>query len=99
MSIRAYLSRLWVGSATSPDNIGWFAILWAWFVLFVIAELRHWPLQIAGFTLLICFFASGVPFFCRRVGLLRWWVFACLIPAIVAAIVTAYLLRSFLQLS
>ena len=88
MNIRAYFSRLWVGRVTSPDNIRWFAALWAWFVLVVLTELRHWPPQILVFTLIICFFVSGIPFFCRRVGLLRWWVFACVIPAIVAAIVT-----------
>ncbi len=98
MSIRAYVSRLWAGRITSSDNIKWLAILWAWFALIVLAELRHWPLQILAFMLLLCFFASGVPFFRRRVGLLRWWVFACVIPAIVAAIVTQCL-RSFFQLS
>jgi len=98
MNNRAYISRLWTGRVTSPDNMRWFAILWAWFTLLVLAELRHWPLQILAFTFLICFFASGIPFFCRRVGLLRWWVFACVVPAVAAAIVTQCL-RSFFQLS
>jgi hypothetical protein len=96
MSIRAYFSRLWAGRVTSSDNIKWFAILWVWFAVLVVGELRRWSPQILGFTLLLCFFASGVPFFSRRVGLLRWWMFACVIPAIIAVIVTQCL-RSILR--
>jgi hypothetical protein len=51
MSNRAFLSRLWAGSVTAPDNFRWLVAAWLWFGLLVLVELRQWRPQILVFTL------------------------------------------------
>jgi hypothetical protein len=73
-----------MGSVTAPENIRWFIPVWLWMGLLVAVALGKLPYELAFFTFFLVFFASSVPFFCRRVGLLRWWVFACVLPSLVA---------------
>jgi len=98
MNVAAYLQRLWMGRVTAPENIWWFIPIWLWFGAVVWIALRGSSPGILIVTLLFVFFVSGIPFFYRRIGLVRWWVFACAIPAILAAVVTQCF-RSFLHLS
>ena len=98
MNVAAYLQRLWMGRVTAPENIRWFIPMWLWFGAVVWIALRGASPGILIVTLVFVFFAPGVPFFCRCVGLVRWWLFACAIPAILAAVITECL-RSFLHFS
>ena len=87
-----------MGSITAPENIPWFVSMWAWFGLLIWTELRKTSFTVLLATFFIVGFASMVPFFCRRVGLLRFGLFVWLVPAICAALVTQ-LLRTVLHLS
>ena len=86
MSCSAYFRKLWMGSVTAPENIRWFIPVWAWFALVVWIELRKSSPQILFITFFFVLIASAVPFFCRRVGLFRFSIFALLLPAICAAV-------------
>ena len=82
------VTQEWIGRVTAPENIRWFIPIWPWFAAVVWIVLRGSLSGILIVTSFFVFFASGVPFFYRRVGLIRWWVFARAIPAILAAVVT-----------
>ena len=82
----------------SPNSLRWIVIMWFWCALGVAVELRHWPLWLLQATQLPCFFASAVPFFRARVGLLRWGLFALWISVVIMCIVIQWL-RSIFQLS
>lgn len=83
---------------TAPENIGWFVPFWLWMGLVVWGELAGLPFGVLLFTFFIVFFASLIPLFYRRVGLFRWWVFTCAVPALVAAVVIQGL-RSLLHIA
>jgi hypothetical protein len=87
-----------MGSVTARENIRWFIPVWLWMVLVVAVVLGKLPYEALFFTFFFVFLASMVPFFCRRVGLFRWWVFACVLPALAAAAITQCL-RSIFHLS
>ena len=86
-----------MGSITTPENILWFVPMWLWFAFLIWTELRKASPTLLLITFFVVGFASMVPFFCRRVGLLRFGVFVWLVPSICAAVVTQ-LLRSALHL-
>ena len=77
-----------MGSVTAPENIRWFLPVWAWFAFLVWVALRKSAAQVLFVTFFFVFFASAVPFFCRRIGLLRLGLFGWLVPAVCAAVVT-----------
>ena len=85
-----------MGRVTAPENVRWFISIWAWFVLLLWVELHSSSLQILLLTFFFVFFASAVPFFCRRVGLFRWWLFGWLVP-VIAAVIVLQCLRLFLH--
>ncbi len=87
-----------MGSVTTRENIRWFFPLWAWFGLVVWIELRKSSPQILFVLFFFVAITSAVPFFCRRIGLLRLGFFGWLLPAIFAAIVTQ-ILRTVFHLS
>jgi succinate-acetate transporter protein len=87
-----------MGSVTAPENIRWFLPVWGWFALAVWVGLRKSSPQVLFVTFLFVFFASAVPFFCRRVGMLRLGLFGWLLPAICATVVTQ-LFRTLFHLS
>jgi hypothetical protein len=88
VSVSEYLQRLWMGSVTARENIRWFIPIWLWMGLVVCVELAKLPFEVLFYTFFFVFFASMIPFFCRRVGLFRWWVFGCVLPVSAAAAVT-----------
>jgi hypothetical protein len=77
-----------MGRVTAPENIRWFLPVWAWFALLDWVVLRKSSAQVLFVAFFFAFFASAVPFFCRRVGLFRLGLFGWLVPAICAAVVT-----------
>ena len=82
---------------TARENIRWFIPVWLWMALVVVVALDKLSYEVVFSTFFLVFTASAVPFFCRRVGLFRWWVFARILPAFAAAAVTQCL-RSILHL-
>ena len=88
MNITAYLRTLWMGSVTAPENVGWFIPAWLWSIFLFWAAVRRSSPQILFATFFVVFFVSSVPFFCRRVGLLRWWLFAYALPTVLAVVAT-----------
>ena len=98
MDSPAYFRRLWMGSVTAPENIRWFFPVWGWFALAVWVELRKASPQFLFVTFFFVFFASAVPFFCRRVGMLRLGLFGWFLPAICATVVIQ-LFRTFFHVS
>jgi hypothetical protein len=87
VDLNLYLRRLWTGSVTAPQNVRWFVPLWAWFGLVVWASLRHASSTVPFITFWLVAIASTIPFFCRRVGLIRLWLFVWVLPRICAALV------------
>ena len=77
------LSKALDGSVTAPENIRWFVPVWLWFAFLIWTELRKASPTLLLVTFFVVGFASMVPFFCRRVGLLRFGVFVWLVPGFV----------------
>jgi succinate-acetate transporter protein len=73
-----------MGSVTAPQNIRWFVPVWVWFAFAVWVALRKSSPQLLFITFFVVFFASTVPFFCGRVGLVRQGVFGWLLPGLCA---------------
>jgi len=96
VDFRAYFERLWMGRVTAPENIRWFIPIWAWSGLIVLEKFQNWPSQILSVTFFFVFLASMVPFVCRRIGLVRWWLFGWVLP-VIAAVIVVQCLRSFLH--
>ena len=87
-----------MGSVTAPENIRWFVPMWAWFAFLIWTELRKTSPTLLLVTFFFVGFASLVPFFCGRVGLLRHGAFVWLLPASCAVVVTQ-ILRTVFHLS
>ena len=84
-----------MGRVTAWQNVRWFLPMWAWFGLVVWISLRNASPTIALILFWFVAVASGVPFFCRRVGLLRFGIFVWFLPAVCAAIVIQILRTAF----
>ncbi len=84
-----------MGRVTAPENIPWFLPLWAWLALVVWISLHNSSPAIVFVLFWFVAIASSVPFFRRRVGLLRFGIFVWLLPAVCAAIVTQILRTAF----
>lgn len=93
MNLKAYFQRLWQGRVRARENIAFFIPVWLWFVFVVYIELRRLDEHVLIVTFFPAFIVSSIPFFLGRVGLMRWWVFAAVVPATAAA-VSIQLLRS-----
>ena len=91
MDFQAYHRRLWIGSVTAPETIRWFVPMWAWFAFLIWSALRKESPTVLFVAFWVVALASMVPFFCRRVGLLRFGVFVWVVPAVCAAVVTPLL--------
>ena len=98
VDLRSYFRRLWMGKVTALENICWFIPIWIWFGFLVWIELRKSSPAILFVLFFFAAVASAVPFFCRRIGLLRLGFFGWLLPAIIAAVVTQ-ILRTVFHLS
>ena len=85
-----------MGNVTARKNVKWFIPVWLWFVSVVWIELQKLSLTILFITFFPVTLASMVPFFCRRIGLIRWWVFGWLFPVFLAVVVLQCL-RSFIR--
>ena len=94
MDLTAYFQRLWRGRVTARENIGFFIPIWLWFAYLVWIEAQRLGENVLYITFLVVVIVSMVPFFLRRVGLIRWWLFGFVLPATVAA-VAVQCLRSF----
>jgi len=84
-----------MGRVSAPENIRWFVPVWLWIALAGWIELRHFSPTILFVTFFFVFFASAIPFFCRRVGLIRWWLFGWVIPVIAMAVALQCLRSAF----
>jgi hypothetical protein len=87
-----------MGSVTARENIRWFVPLWVWFGLLIWVELRRSSPAILFVLFFLAAVASAVPFFCRRIGLLRLGFFGWFLPAMFVAIVIQ-ILRTVFHLS
>jgi hypothetical protein len=94
MELKGHFQRLWRGRVTARGNVGFLIPIWLWFVYLVWIETRRSGEEFLCVTFLPALIASMIPFFLRRLGLVRWWVLAAAIPATAAAVVVQ-LLRNF----
>ena len=90
-----FLKKIWAGKVTAAQNIVFFLPAWGWFVLVVVTGLKSSPPQILFATFFAVFVLSAVPFLFRRVGLLRWWTFALLLPAAISVVALQLLKYAF----
>jgi hypothetical protein len=64
---------LWHGRVTAVENIVFFIPFWLWLGCVVYIALRRLPEEVLHFTFFPVALASTLPFFFRRIGLLRFW--------------------------
>lgn len=89
--VRSYFKRLWTGKLTSVENIGFFLPVWLWFTSIVLVETLRLSPEPLFVAFLIVFPLSTVPFFRRRVGLLRLGIYGWLVPAAIITFVLSLL--------
>src|SRR6267378_101251 len=85
--MRSLLSTSWGGKLTSSANIVFLIPAWAWFASVVLVEVQHLSQNFLLATFFPVFALSMLPFFRRKIGLLRLGIFGWLLPAIATAVV------------
>ena len=87
MDLKAYSHRLWQGRVAARENVKFFVPIWLFFAFAIYVELRRLDERVLLFMFFPVFIISSIPFFLRRVGLMRWWIFGGVLPAMTAAII------------